>query len=166
MCLPCAVGAVVGGGGGRRIGARSRSAPYAPLYRYTENAIYLDAKGKPTPWAPTRRRIGDLPEALAAICILPQDLAQPCWLDGRVSGQIVAAANGLYDLDSKQLLPHSPLYFGTVSVPFAYEPIAPEPTRFIEFLGELWPQETAAVDALQEWFGISFPAASTCRRCC
>jgi putative DNA primase/helicase len=123
------------------------------LYHYTENAIYLDAKGVPMPWAPTRRRVGDLLEALAAICILPQDFAQPCWLDGRRSGQIVAAANGLLDVDSRVLYEHTPLYFSTVSVPFPYDPAAPEPHRFLEFLGELWPQETAAVDALQEWFG-------------
>jgi putative DNA primase/helicase len=38
-------------------------------------------------------------------------------------------------------------------VPFAYDPAAPKPSRFLEFLDELWPQETQAVDALQEWFG-------------
>jgi putative DNA primase/helicase len=123
------------------------------LYHFTENAIYLNNKDEPTPWAPTRKRIGDLLEALAAIGILPQDFSQPCWLDGRVSGQIVAVKNGLLDIDSRQLYPHTPQYFSTVSVPFAYEPAAPTPQRFLDFLDELWPQEPAAIDALAEWFG-------------
>ena len=123
------------------------------LYHYTENAIYLDAKGFPAPWAPTRKRIGDLLEALAAIAILPQDFAQPCWLDGRRSGQIVAVGNGLLDIDSRLFYPHTPLYFSTVSVPFDYDPAAPEPRHFLDFLNELWPQETEPAEALAEWWG-------------
>jgi hypothetical protein len=38
----------------------------ALLYAYTEEAVYSDAKGMPVPWAPNRRKIGDLREALAA----------------------------------------------------------------------------------------------------
>jgi putative DNA primase/helicase len=38
-------------------------------------------------------------------------------------------------------------------VPFAYDAAAPEPQHFLNFLNELWPQETEAVDALAEWFG-------------
>jgi putative DNA primase/helicase len=37
------------------------------LYHFTERALYLDAKGVRVPWAPTRRKVGDLLEALAAI---------------------------------------------------------------------------------------------------
>jgi putative DNA primase/helicase len=123
------------------------------LYHFTEKAVYRDSEGNLAPWAPTRHKVGNLLEALAAITLLPQDFVQPCWLDGRRSGQIVAVQNGLLDIDSRELYPHTPLYFSTVSVPFPYEPTAPEPHRFFEFLGELWPQETASVDALQEWFG-------------
>jgi putative DNA primase/helicase len=125
----------------------------ARLYQFTENAWYLDAKGNPTPWAPTRRKIGDLLEALAAIAILPEDFAQPRWLDSRCTGQIVAVANGLLDIDRRQLYPHTPLYFSTVSVPFAFDATTPQPQHFLEFLNELWPQEPEAVDALGEWFG-------------
>ena len=56
------------------------------LYRFTENAVYCNDEGKFKAWAPTRRKIGDLIEALAAICILRSDIDQPCWLDGRTLG--------------------------------------------------------------------------------
>jgi putative DNA primase/helicase len=38
-------------------------------------------------------------------------------------------------------------------VPFDYNPEAPEPTLWLNFLGELWPDEPEAIDALGEWIG-------------
>src|SRR5689334_20876889 len=46
------------------------------LYKYTENAIYLNAKQEVVPWAPNRHRVGDLVEALSAITLLPADINQ------------------------------------------------------------------------------------------
>jgi putative DNA primase/helicase len=99
----------------------------AELYRFTEEAVYL-AKGERLGWLPNRRKIGDLLGALAAVCIMPDGLDQPCWLDGQErSGTIVAAANGLLDIETQTLLPHTPNFFNQTSVPFAYDPDAPEP---------------------------------------
>jgi putative DNA primase/helicase len=122
------------------------------LYKYTESALYLTALG-PVPWMPNRKKIGDLYDALAAITILPVDVDQPCWLDGRESGTIVATANGLLDIDSRRLLPHSAAYFNLVSVPFDFDADAPEPRRWLSFLEELWPDDPQAIDALSEWYG-------------
>lgn len=123
------------------------------LYHFTDNALYHDPKNRLRPWAPRRRSIGDLLEALSAIVILPDHLAQPCWLDRRPNGPMVAVRNGLLDINTRALHAHSPLYFCTVSVPFDYDANAPEPRRFLNFLDELWPQELEAIDALGEWFG-------------
>lgn len=136
------------------------------LYHFTENAVHYNAEGVPVPWAPTKRKIGDLLEALAAITILPQDFAQPCWLDDRASGQIVAVKNGLLDIDSRQLYPHTPVYFCTVSVPFAYDPAAPKPQLFLNFLDELWQQEPEATDALAEWYGYVISGRTNLQKCC
>ena len=38
-------------------------------------------------------------------------------------------------------------------MPFAYDPRAPEPKQWSDFLGQLWPQELEAIDLLGEWFG-------------
>jgi putative DNA primase/helicase len=125
----------------------------ALLYEFTADAVYLNDKGVPEPWSPNRYKIGDLLEALSALVILPDDVEQPCWIDGRQSGPIVATANGLLDIASQELHPHSPLFFGCVSVPFPYDPDAPPPDRWLAFLDELWPQEAEAIDVLGEWFG-------------
>jgi putative DNA primase/helicase len=125
----------------------------ALLYAFTEDAIYLDAKDF-KPWLPTRRKIGDMLEALAALVILSDDFEQPCWINGHdVAGPIVAVCNGLLDIASRTLHPHSPLYFNQTSVPFDYDPLAPSPARWLAFLDELWPQESEASDVLGEWFG-------------
>jgi putative DNA primase/helicase len=122
------------------------------LYQFTENAFYMADKVAKS-WAPTRRKIGDLLEALAAICILPENTDQPCWLDGRSAAVIVATANGLLDVTRRTLIPHTPLYFNQTSVPFDYDSEAAPPVRWHTFLDELWPDEPAAIDVLAEWFG-------------
>jgi putative DNA primase/helicase len=122
------------------------------LYTFTEHAQFLAGKAM-APWAPNRHKIGDLLEALSAVCILSDEHDQPCWLDGRATGTIVAVANGLLDIEQRHLLPHTPLFFNQTSVPFAYEAAAVPPKRWLTFLGEVWPNEPEAIDALAEWFG-------------
>jgi putative DNA primase/helicase len=127
------------------------------LYRFTEDAKYWKVREGKLPeltsWSPDRRKIGDLLEALSSLVILPDDFEQPCWIDGRQTGPIVATSNGLLDVASRKLHKHTPLYFGQVSVPFPYDPNAPEPTKWLDFLDALWPNEVDAIEVLGEWFG-------------
>ena len=126
------------------------------LYTFTEHAVYYNAAGEPKCWAPTRHKIGDLLEALGAIVILSDDFHQPAWLDNRTdgtNGTIVAVANGLLDIKRRQLLPHTPQFFNQTSVPFDYDACAPEPTEWLTFLADLWPQEPEAINVAGEWFG-------------
>ena len=125
----------------------------ASVYEFTEYAIYSTADG-PAPWMPNRKKVGDLLEALAAVCNTPDDLTQPAWIDGRDSGPIVACANGLLDVHSRGLLAHTPQFFNSVAVPFDYDPDALDPTRWTGFLEDLWGEEdTDSPAALAEWFG-------------
>jgi putative DNA primase/helicase len=123
------------------------------LYAFTEHSVYKTDKGMDAAWAPNRHKVGDLLEALGAICLLADDTDQPSWLDRRAAGSVVAMTNGLLDIATRDLVPHTPLYFNTTSVPFDYDPRAPQPERWLGFLKELWPDDTAAIDALGEWFG-------------
>jgi putative DNA primase/helicase len=121
-------------------------------YGVTEHATY--AKGdKDEPWAPTKRKIGDLLEALAAVAHLDADVQAPAWLDGAgPEGPIVACANGLLDVPSRELLPHAPSFFNVVSVPFGYDAAAARPAGWLTFLAELWPDQPDSIAALQEFF--------------
>jgi putative DNA primase/helicase len=133
----------------------------AELYALTEHADYLvkgkDGEPEPVPWAPNRHKIADLSEALAAITWLDESIADPCWLEGehinRATGTTVSCANGLLDLELRELLEHTNLFFNQTAVPFDYDAGAPEPARWLAFLRELWGDDEAAIAALAEWFG-------------
>ncbi len=124
----------------------------ADAYKFTEAAVYLD-KDDVKPWAPNRHKIANLLEATAAVAHLPEGLAQPSWIEGAEAGTIVACANGLLDVEGRELLAHTPRYFNTCAVPFAYDSEAPHPGRWFGFLNDLWPEDADSIAALQEWFG-------------
>lgn len=126
------------------------------IYSLLEGAKYLDDKSNPKQWQPSRRKVADLLEALDAICHLPGSVNSPTWLDGAQgprAGEIVACANGLLHVTTRDLRPHDPRFFTRVAVPFPYDPAAIEPARWMRFLEDLWPDDPAAIKALQEVMG-------------
>lgn len=135
----------------------------AELYKALEHATWtgLDKDGDPAEfdWQPNRNKIANVIEALGAITHLPDKLNTPAWLDRDgprtahwgTSG-MVACNNGLLDVITRKLVPHTPAYFNVVSVPFDYEPDATAP-QWEGFLGELWPEDPDSVAALQEFAG-------------
>jgi putative DNA primase/helicase len=128
----------------------------ADMYRRTEHAQYLAGGKAPEskPWAPTRRKITDLLEAVAAVTHLSASLDPPVWTAGALTtGPVVACSNGLLDVPTRKLLDLDPRYFTLVSVPFDYDPAAPAPERWLKFLAELWPEDEESVTLLQEFFG-------------
>jgi putative DNA primase/helicase len=134
----------------------------ADAYHFTEHAVYESRDPKTDkvtlkPWAPTRHKIGDLADALAAIVYLPEALHTPAWLSHPAcmapAAELVSVSNGLLHIQSRVLCDHTPELFNLVAVPFAYDPNTPEPTRWLQFLDDLWDDDTDAVAALQEYFG-------------
>ncbi|MFC8824942.1 phage/plasmid primase, P4 family [Streptomyces sp. NPDC057137] len=104
-------------------------------------------------WAPTKKKIADLMEAMSAIRILSPTVDAPAWTDGtHQRTPIVACTNGLLDVITKELRPLTPDYFNLVSVPFDYVPGAECP-NWLAFLRKAWPNDPEAVTAVQEWFG-------------
>lgn len=118
------------------------------LYKQTGDAVYLvPAKkdGEPpsqAPWAPTRKKIGDLAHALGVSEL--QRLGD--------EDRVIAAANGVVDLSTRELLPHAPSRFNLFSLPFGYDPEATAP-KWQEFLNSVLPGDRQAQDFLGEWFG-------------
>src|SRR5262245_19048781 len=130
----------------------------AQLYRFTALATYVNADGDQKAWAPTEKKISDLAGALASLCELADAIDAPCWLDGRKTETIVATANGLLDIASGQLHPHTPQFFNLSAVPFAHDAAAPAPKEWFKFLDSVWPLADPTVpppaqNLLQEWFG-------------
>ncbi|MFD9724260.1 phage/plasmid primase, P4 family [Streptomyces sp. NPDC059072] len=133
----------------------------AVLYKKLEHATYTagtDKDGVPEvkDWAPTRTKLSNLLDALAAITLLPSEVNAPSWIDREEAAAdlspIVACQNGLLRIRDRALLPHTPEFFNLVSVPFAYDRDATAPA-WKRFLAQLWPDDPSAIQALQEWFG-------------
>ncbi|MFF8191882.1 phage/plasmid primase, P4 family [Streptomyces bobili] len=129
------------------------------MYERLEHAVYRvptkDGETEERDWAPTKPKISNLLDALGSITLLSTDTDAPAWLDSEAEqdgGQIVACENGLLRIRDRALLPHTPGFFNLVSVPFAYDPTATAP-EWEHFLSEVWPDDPAAITALQEWFG-------------
>jgi putative DNA primase/helicase len=124
-------------------------------YSFTEHA-YFDEEGKTKPWEPNRYKIADLLDALRAITHLRENIHSPEWIEA-VSAppahELVAVTNGLLHVPTRQLLSHDPRLFNLTAVPFAFDPHAPEPTRWLSFLEDLWGDDTQSIEALQQFFG-------------
>lgn len=133
----------------------------AELYALLHTAHYVEqtAKGpRARAWTPTRHSVGELTAALESLTLLPGSVDAPTWTGNLYPGQaqpagLVACANGLLDINTRQLSEHDPYWFNLVAVPFDYDPFAGPPERWLRFLGDLWPDDATSIDALQEWFG-------------
>jgi putative DNA primase/helicase len=134
----------------------------AYIYRKLELAQY-DTDAGPKAWKPNRHKVADVLAAFAAVAHLPESVDSPSWLvrsgpHGPQTGtypawEIVACANGLLHVGTRELLDPTPHYFNRVAVPFDYDPDAPEPGLWFRFLKELWADDPDSIAALQEFFG-------------
>src|SRR4029079_12881686 len=70
----------------------------------------------------------------------------------------IACRNGLLDIATGELLPHTPMLFNTSCLPFDFDAAAPDyPERWMTFLRQLWPgtgDGKQARQTLQEIFGL------------
>jgi putative DNA primase/helicase len=129
------------------------------LYRWLEHAIYPKKTrdgSELVPWAPTRSKIGNVVDALHAATHLAAGVDAPAWLDIRDTdkpNEVVALTNGLLNLRTRELLPHSPDFFTQHSLSFAYDPDAKPPERWHRFLREVWASDDESIGTLAEVMG-------------
>jgi len=109
-----------------------------------------------TAWNPTRNKIANVMEALAAIAHLDTGTTTPAFIshhdDIGPAGQVIACQNGIVPLQTRQLHDHTPALFNLVSVTFDYDAQAPKPAAWLAFLASVWPDDDS-IDLLQEWIG-------------
>jgi putative DNA primase/helicase len=131
------------------------------VYDFLDAAERPLGEGKTAPFSPTRSKVGDVLDALAAASNLPATIRAPAWLEHAAdipAREIVACSNGLLHVPTRTLLPHSPLFFGQNAVEYANDPQAPQPAAWLSFLASIWQNDAQAVDTLQEIFGYSLTA--------
>lgn len=129
----------------------------ARLYAWFEGKWFWSDGKIPTkkPFDPTTRKVRDLQDAAMAIGHIPTATPVPSWFGpGAVpADEVIACENGLIHWPSRKLHPHTPRFYAHHAVPFAFDPKAPSPERWLEFLYDLWGDDLGSIGALQELFG-------------
>jgi putative DNA primase/helicase len=140
----------------------------ADVYHQVEHAYYehvTPTGAQVREWAPNRHKLADLLEAIGAVTHLPRGVQPPAWLNpGHGATGIVACANGLLDVATRDLIEHSPNYFNETAVPFDYQPDTLEPEGWLTFLDQLWPDDPDSVNLLQQWFGYVISGATNLQK--
>ena len=127
-------------------------------YRWLEDAVFMKETKEgleETPWAPTRYKIDNVIDALRAVVLL-NGADPPMWSNGTEdppASEIVSMTNGLLHVPTRTLHDHTPTFFCHHSLPFDFNPKAPEPKKWLGFVNELWSGDPASISALQEIFG-------------
>ncbi|MDC8973988.1 DNA primase family protein [Mycobacterium marinum] len=110
-----------------------------------------------TPWNPNRNKIANVMEAMAAVGHLSTTIDAPAWIGEHTTNnpaaQVISCTNGLLSLSTRKLTEHTPAFYNTVSVTFAFQADAPEPKAWLKFLASVWPDDPASIALLQEWVG-------------
>ncbi|MCP4389840.1 MAG: NTP-binding protein [Gammaproteobacteria bacterium] len=134
------------------------------IYGFLDDT-WVQHAGKHEPFNPSKGKVAEVLAALDAGVNEDETVDPPFWqpvasdVQARSeSGQLICTRNGLLDIEAGKLLPHNPLFFNTLCLPFDCEPEAAKPTRWFTFLRELWPDDKAARQTLAEIFGYLLTA--------
>lgn len=130
--------------------------PEADLRR----AIYafLDKIRVPNPnrvAIPNMANVREIASAFKAITLLASAKAPPCWKNqgGPCVDTLVVCSNGVLDLETRQLSSATPEYFSLTALDYPYEPSRAPPRIWLEFLGQVFADDLASIELLQEIFG-------------
>jgi putative DNA primase/helicase len=111
----------------------------------------------------TRTIVSNATLALQGLALLPGSVEAPAWLAGKgpfPADGVIPTANELVYLAGQpsangkpSRLPATPAFFCTYSLPFHFNPNAPDPIEWHRFLKSVWPNDPDSIATLQEWFG-------------
>jgi putative DNA primase/helicase len=118
-------------------------------------------KGPPVARKVTGRLISDVAQALAGQVLLPGTVKQPAWVEGAEpfpADELLVCKNGLVHLPSyvagrPYRHPLTPRLFTANALSYDFRPDVPAPAQWLQFLGQLWPDDPQAIGVLQEWLG-------------
>jgi putative DNA primase/helicase len=130
----------------------------ARLYDFLDKADQpAKEEGKTAPFNPTKSKVANVAEALAAAAQLPSTTKPPAWLDDEPhpdAKDLVSCTNGLLHLPTRQMLRHSAAFFTLNALEFGYDQHAKSPEEWLRFLSQVWPSDPQSIAMLQEMFGL------------
>jgi putative DNA primase/helicase len=131
--------------------AQDRASIRAEIYPLLKGRKYRDGQGSVKPWGADRNKVANLLEILESVTYLDQDVTPGSWFDGDGPSGIIAMRNGLLSMRTRELHPHTPRYFNISSLPFEYDPAAPQPAEFLKFLASIWENDRQSIQTFLEW---------------
>lgn len=115
---------------------------------------------KQSPLLVSRDVVANVIMAMASLSGVDSSVVQPSWF-GRApfpADEAVPTKSGIVRIPAEpdgaiQVMPRTPRFFCPYSVEYGYDPIAPEPRAWLDFLAWIWPDDPQSIETLQEWFG-------------
>lgn len=93
---------------------------------------------------------------------LPASVSMPSWLDGHTAPcdacEVLPCRTLNLHIPAGTVIPATPMLFTGNALEFDYDPAAPPPTAWLNFLNQLWPDDPEQIATLQEWFGYCLTA--------
>src|SRR5262249_51196964 len=132
----------------------------AGLYAFL-NSARTTKDEQSVPFNPTTTKVNQIFDALKMGVYLNAHLEVPFLVTGQTElpadldlRKFIACRNGLLNVDTRELLRHTPAVFNVNALDYDYDPNAPRPQRWHRFLKELWPDDEEARNTLQEIAGL------------
>ena len=133
------------------------------IYSFLRDARELNSAGYLESFNPNKFKVDQIVDALHAICHQKHHPANGAvWLDQREQPNpqyLISFRNGLLNVEDwlknpmALLISHTPLLLNVNSLTFDFDPQAPEPQEWMQFLNGIWPDDLESQQALQEWAG-------------
>ena len=124
-------------------------------YLFLDKCAYRDASGVNFDFKPDRDFVSKLLDALAAHCHLADTFKAPCWISGTGPNpkDCVVLQNGILELSTRKLWPHSTEMWTLNCMPYSYDPSLPPPKEWLSFLDSQWAPDPESTACLQEICG-------------
>lgn len=137
----------------------------AEIWKYLERARKVETYA---PLKPKKSLVDNVVDALKGVCNLDHALETPAWLDNThvhpPAAEFLPLANGLLHLPTGELQPASPLYFGHAASDVRYDANAPEPREWLKFLNDLFGDDGASIELLQDMIGYGLGSETSMQK--
>ncbi len=124
-------------------------------YKWTQSQSFSPDKDKGPPKVRkvTAQLTRNVLAATKSICALRNSQRMNAWTDNRGGNDyFISVQNGILNVSKEELLPHSPDWFSTTKLSFAYDPRRTLAT-WDKFLNEVFNGDFESIDLLQKWCG-------------
>lgn len=101
-------------------------------------------------------------DSIRSFVHLPASVSMPSWLEGHTAPcdarEVLPCRTLNLHIPAGTVIPATPMLFTGNALEFDFDPTAPLPKAWLNFLNQLWPDDPEQITTLQEWFGYSLIA--------